>query len=207
MWYHGSMFEANLEFYRMDIHSSKEDALSLFQKAYAEDNYTAIENLFCLGDMHDGKGADQLFSFCFQWLAGKDPDAVRNLIQILPQYVQWKDILPLVSNMNLKKEMTDLLMGRISADLTLIEERRPASSLSMDLPLKEEDPSSADSIMNLLGLGEDTYEGFIRTLRDKAVREEMHVNLITDYPNADDEDMLKHLHFYNPILILMTEGF
>lgn len=201
------MFEANLKFYRMPVSTQKDTVLSLFDKAYAEDNYTAIENLFCLGDMHDGKGAHDLFSFCFASLAEKEPDAIRNLIQILPQYVTWKDILPLAANVDLKKEMTDLLMGRISADLTLIEERRPASSLSLDLPLKEEDPQMAEALMQLLGLDEATYEGFIRTLRKKAVREDMHVTLITDYETADDADMLKHLHFYNSILILMTEGF
>lgn len=201
------MFEANLDFYRMPADARKEAALAYFEKAYAEDNYTAMENLFCLGDMHDGKGAHDLFSCCFIHLAEKEPDAIRNLLQILPQYVTWKDILPLVDNVNLKKEMSDLLMGRISADLTLIEERRPASSLSLDMPLKEEDAHMAQSLMQLLGLDEKTYEGFINSLRQKAVREEMHVNLIHDYENADDTNMLKHLHFYNSILILMTEGF
>lgn len=205
--YHVGMFEKNVKFYQMDIHAESDKALNLFQQAYEEDSYTAIENLFCLGDMHDGKGGNELFSICFQWLAGKDPESVRNLIQILPQYVTWKDILPLVTDIDLKKEMTDLLMGRISADLTLIEERRPASSLSLDLPLKEENPDMAISLMNLLGLDENTYEGFIRTLREKAVREDMHVSLITDYEKADDQNMLEHLHFYNRILILMTEGF
>lgn len=201
------MFEANLKFYRMPADTQKETALSLFDKAYAEDNYTAIENLFCLGDMHDGKGAHDLFSYCFTSLAEKEPDSIRNLIQILPQYVTWKDILPLVNNVDLKKEMTGLLMGRISADLTLIEERRPASSLSLDLPLKEEDPKMAKALMHLLGLEEETYKGFIHTLRQKAVREDMHVTLIKDYETADDANMLKHLRFYNSILILMTEGF
>ena len=201
------MFEENLKFYRMDIHTEETEALSLFEKAWSEDNYTAIENLFCLGDMHDGKGGNHLFSICFAWLAEKDPDAVRPLIQILPQYVTWKDILPLVSNIDLKKEMTGLLMGRISADLTLIEERRPCSSLSLDMPLQEEDPQMARSLISLLGLDEETYEGFIRTLRQKAVREEMHVSLITDYEDTNDETMLNHLHFYNRILVLMTEGF
>lgn len=196
------MFNDNLRFYQADAEEC--NMLSLFRKAYEEDNYTAVENLFCLGDIHSGKGDHISFGKCFSWLVQKETDLMRPCLSVLSRYVTWYEIVPLLSIPSIREDMAKIIMGAINADITLIEERRPCSSLSKALPLYKENAALAETVYTSLGLSKNDYESLVLTLREKSADEIIDADLITDYKTASDMDMLQHLNHYSSILILIT---
>lgn len=198
----GSMFNENLKFYQADVNDSA--ILHLFEKAFEEDNYTAIENLFCLGDIHNGKGDHVSFGTCFTWLIQKETDLMRPCLPVLSRYVTWHEIVPLLSIVSIRDDISKIIMGAINADITLIEERRPCSSLSKALPLHSENAALADTAHTSLGLSLEDYENLVLTLREKSADEIIDADLIKDYKTASDMDMLNQLHHYDSILILIT---
>jgi hypothetical protein len=70
-----------------------QEALSLFKKAFAEDELSAVKILFYLRDVRGGQGERDLFRNCLQWLGEDKQGIFENIIKYVPEYGRFDDLL------------------------------------------------------------------------------------------------------------------
>lgn len=83
-----------LDFYAQAgaMRHSKDQALDLFKKAFAEDRLKAIRILFYLRDVRGGQGERDLFRTCLEWLGTAHTEVFEKLIKYVPEYGRWDDL-------------------------------------------------------------------------------------------------------------------
>lgn len=85
---------ALLDFYAQAgaMRNSPDEALSLFQKAFASDRLNAIKVLFYLRDVRGGQGERTLFRTCLEWLGTDFPEVFEKIVALVPEYGRWDDL-------------------------------------------------------------------------------------------------------------------
>lgn len=73
----------------------KDVARGLFLKSFSKDPTTAMRILFHNRDVLQGRGERQSFRDLIEWLAGREPAVVRALVDFIPEYGRWDDLLSL----------------------------------------------------------------------------------------------------------------
>lgn len=83
-----------LDFYAQGgaMRNSKEEALELFKKAFAEDNEKAIRILFYLRDVRGGQGERDLFRICLEWLGEEEKSVFEKIVNFVPEYGRFDDL-------------------------------------------------------------------------------------------------------------------
>lgn len=104
-----------------------EEAIDLFNKAYASDRNMALKALFYLRDLRGGAGERDLFREIFKELHRRDPDVAENLVRFVPEYGRWDDFLVTKNTINLIKE-------QLEADEAAMKAGKPVSLLAKWLP-------------------------------------------------------------------------
>jgi hypothetical protein len=75
------------------LRSKKEtEILSLFGKAFAEDQLKALKILFYLRDVREGQGERRLFRVILKWLGQHYPEVVSQNLEIIPEFGRWDDL-------------------------------------------------------------------------------------------------------------------
>ena len=85
---------ALLDFYAQAgaMRPQPEQALDLFQKAFAEDREKAVKILFYLRDVRGGQGERKLFRTCLEWLGTTYPEVFEQIVQHVPEYGRLDDL-------------------------------------------------------------------------------------------------------------------
>lgn len=83
-----------LDFYAQAgaMRNSKEEALELFKKAFAEDNEKAVRILFYLRDVRGGQGERDLFRICLEWLGEEEKSVFEKIVNFVPEYGRFDDL-------------------------------------------------------------------------------------------------------------------
>lgn len=83
-----------LDFYAQAgaMRKSPEQALELFQKAFAEDAQSAVRILFYLRDVRGGQGERDLFRTCLEWLGTEETEVFEKIIKHVSEYGRWDDL-------------------------------------------------------------------------------------------------------------------
>lgn len=71
---------------------NKENVISLFSKAFAEDPRTAMRILFWSRDVREGAGERQIFRDVMSYLVTNHPQAVKANLDLIPEYGRWDDV-------------------------------------------------------------------------------------------------------------------
>lgn len=96
---------------------AESEVVTLFRNAYSEDKTLALKTLFYLSDVRGGQGERRLFRLCFNWLANNDRDVARKLMQHIPEFTRWDNVLESLENTPLETEAIDLLVKQLRADI------------------------------------------------------------------------------------------
>lgn len=149
-----------------------QEALDLFKKAFAEDKEKAVKILFYLRDVRGGQGERDLFRNCLQWLGTDYPAVFSQIIEHVPEYGRWDDLL--FDN----DEAFELIGDQLVKD----KESESPSLLAKWLPtINASSPTTkakAKFVANKLGVPDQTYRKVIRDIRKKiaTVEEKMSAN-------------------------------
>ena len=73
------------------------DIINMFKAAYEFDKEKAIKLLFQIRDVRGGKGERKVFNTCLEWLAMEDPILTKHLVNLIPEYGRYKDLVNLIS--------------------------------------------------------------------------------------------------------------
>ncbi len=112
-----------------------DDAVMLFHKAYLEDRQTALRTLFYIRDVRGGCGERSIFRACMNKLALIDPTMFGKMVQFVPTYGRWDDLLSLP----LTSEVVELIARQ------LIQDRKSDKPSLLAKWLPSENTSSKDT--------------------------------------------------------------
>ena len=117
---------------------SDEDVILMFQKAYKENPVYAMKCLFYLRDVRGGQGERRFFRTVMKYMAKHNTDAVRDMIQHIPEYGRWDDLYVFVGT-PLEKDAFEFIKGQLALD---VQCKTPSL---LGKWLKSENTSSAES--------------------------------------------------------------
>lgn len=117
---------------------SDEDVILMFQKAYKENPVYAMKCLFYLRDVRGGQGERRFFRTVMKYMAKHNADAVRDMIQYIPEYGRWDDLYVFVDT-PLEKDAFEFIKGQLALD---VQCKTPSL---LGKWLKSENTSSAES--------------------------------------------------------------
>ncbi len=143
------------------MRENQNKALELFQKAFIEDNLTAIRILFYLRDIRGGQGERQLFRNCLQWLGENYPDIFKKIIGFVPEYGRYDDIF-------FDNEIVwDTVSKQLEADKVAVNPSLLAKWIPTINASSDKTRAKARFIANKLNLSDIAYRKLIRSLRAK----------------------------------------
>lgn len=117
---------------------SDEDVILMFQKAYKENPVYAMKCLFYLRDVRGGQGERRFFRTVMKYMAKHNADAIRDMIQHIPEYGRWDDLYVFVDT-PLEKDAFEFIKGQLALD---VQCKTPSL---LGKWLKSENTSSAES--------------------------------------------------------------
>jgi len=143
-------------------------AQGLFAHAYNEDPETATRILFWARDIRGGQGEREVFRQLFKYLVEETPEIGAKLVQLIPVYGRWDDLL-ILEDTSVWNIALDMIQKQLNADTTIASSGGNISLMAKWLP--SINASSKDSkrlgrkIANYLGLSEAQYRRTLSKLR------------------------------------------
>lgn len=105
-------------------------AADLFESAYASDPLTAVRTMFYLRDVRGGQGEREVFKACLDRLAYLDGDSYAHVLQYVPFYGRWDDVL----HRGVTEAALDLIRDQWNADVEALHQGESVSLLAKWLP-------------------------------------------------------------------------
>ena len=96
---------------------SEADCITLFKKAFQENEILALRCLFYLRDVRGGQGERRFFRICIRWLAKNYPEAVKRNLEWIPFMGRWDDLYELVDT-PLEEDSFNLIANQLITDMT-----------------------------------------------------------------------------------------
>jgi len=144
--------------------ASENKILNDWKKAFADDPELAIKWLFYVRDVREGLGERQLFRTIANYLSGTEPRFWK-LINFIPEYGRWDDILRLHKNF-----VTNAIKSQLELDQEAMAKNKPISIMAKWLPSvntsSKEKRNLARNLAKELGLTERNYRKTLAKMRD-----------------------------------------
>lgn len=134
--------DANVNFFSAvgALRGRNQEALELFEKAYAEDKVVAIANLFNTRDPRGGMGERSIVVEILNHLMVFDNRVFLNLLPFVPVYGRWKDLFELnVTTYANRKAIADLIIANVGNEQT-------NALMAKYIPLKSKDKNISKTV-------------------------------------------------------------
>lgn len=94
------------------------DCITLFKKAFKEDKDLALKCLFYLRDCRGGgQGERRFFRVCYKWLIEEDPFTATSLLEEIPEYGRWDDLIYVVYKTPLEIDGFNIIKRQLALDI------------------------------------------------------------------------------------------
>lgn len=159
----------DLNFAVSSLRNAPDEAVAgRFIKAFYEDKMTALKWLFFASDVRGGLGERRLFRICFKSLADVQPELVKAVIKLVPEYSRWDNLLCLFYT-QLEDEAIELIKNQLSADMENMAEKKSVSLCAKWMPSanasSEETRRLARTLIKKLDITERQYRKMLSALR------------------------------------------
>ena len=91
------------------------DIVSLFSKAFAENQTLAMKTLFYLRDIRQGQGERNFFKLCLKHLALHNRDSLVKNLHLIPQFGRWDDMWVLLET-DVKRDVAKIVERQLVED-------------------------------------------------------------------------------------------
>lgn len=105
-----------------------------FARVYFENPKVAVKYLFYAGDVRGGLGERKIFRTCMKWLASEKPEVAKAVIELIPEYTRWDNLLILVDVDSVKPLVLDIVLEQLAADIANMNRNKPISLLAKWMP-------------------------------------------------------------------------
>lgn len=148
--------------------ASEQEIINKFMDAYWENPMLAIKWLFYSRDVRQGLGERRLFRTVIKQLAIDKPEVVCNIINHIPEYGRYDDILCLLDT-NLRNNVISMVEHQLAADKTNMKDNKPISLCVKWLPSEnsssKETKRYAKIIREGLGMTSRNYRKMLSQMR------------------------------------------
>lgn len=151
---------------------NEQEIKKLFTKAYNYNNVYAIRLAFYIRDIRGGQGERRVFRICMKTLAELDENTFIKIINYIPEYGRWDDLIDIlynVNNKNTNQVIINMISHQLEQDLDNYKNSKSISLLAKWLP--SENASSKETILKAkkirtaLELSPKDYRKTLSTLR------------------------------------------
>lgn len=112
---------------------NEEFITNAFVKAYYDSPKYAVKWLFFLRDIEKGLGERRTFRICLKYLAFSHPDIAKAVMEFIPEYGRYDDLLVFLDT-PLCKTVCSMLKKQLNMDLEAMKEGKSVSLLAKWLP-------------------------------------------------------------------------
>lgn len=159
-------FNFKLSQYRnMPEYEIKDD----FTKVYFEDPMVATKFAFYVGDVRGGLGERKVFRACLDWLADNKPEVADKVLELVPEYTRWDNLVRLVDHPKMRESVLDIIVYTLQDDIAKMNNGKSISLLAKWLPSanasSKETKARAKSIIRGLEITEKDYRQTLSALR------------------------------------------
>lgn len=138
---------------------TESEVLSLFVRAFAQDQTIAVRLMYMFRDIRGGQGQRRPFRIQLNWLATHYPEQTGRLLQLVAEYGRWDDLYAVVGT-QCQQQAFSLMKDQVRKDLDGITANQPISILGKWL--KRINTSSKESVK----LGNLTRKAFGLSAKD-----------------------------------------
>lgn len=110
-----------------------QDSIKLFLQAFYENPKIAIKVLFFVRDIKDGLGERNIFRYTFNMLANMYPNICEQLIEYIPLYGRYDDLLCCFDT-PIKRKLVSYIKNKLEEDIENKKNNKPISLLAKWLP-------------------------------------------------------------------------
>lgn len=146
---------------------NEREIINKFMDAFYEDKMLAMKWLFYLRD-REAIGERRTFRVCLKWLAENHPEITKAVIELVPFFGRWDDILILLDT-ELKDDVVSIIKNQLATDIENMEGNKPISLLPKWLPSitasSAKTKQLAKIIQKELGMTEKDYRKTLSGLR------------------------------------------
>ena len=142
------------------------EVISLFERAFLEDETYAMKCLFYLRDVRGGQGERRFWRVCMKWLAQEHTEAARRNLKYVAEFGRYDDYLVLLDT-PLKDDVLEILGTRFAMDLLSPEPSLLAKWLPSENASSKETKRQAAIIRHAFGLSAREYRKALSFLRNK----------------------------------------
>ena len=146
---------------------TKTDCVEMFKAAFEEDRDLALKCLFYIGDCRGGQGERRFFRICFNWLAINYPQVAAGLVQYIPDFRRWDDILYTCVGTPVEKDVLDIVKKQLVEDINAKAPSLLAKWLPSENASSPETKSMAGVVRKALGLTHKQYRKTLSILRSR----------------------------------------
>lgn len=147
-------------------HRDKQDIVSMFDVAFQEDPRLALKTLFYFRDIRGGQGERRIFRTAIEYLAGSQPEAIRENINLIPEYGRWDDIYALFDT-QLEEEAAQLIKEQLEKDWDSENPSLLAKWLKSENASSNETKRLGNKTRKYLDMTHRQYRKMLSRLREK----------------------------------------
>lgn len=160
----------DLNFAVSSLRSASENTIiETFSNAFYENSKLAVKWLFYLRDVRGGMGERRSFRVCMDWLAKFHPEYAAKVVKLIPEYGRWDDLIALISNENIGKDVLDIIFQQLEDDNKNAAAGKNISLLAKWMPsITTSSPKTvalAKSVASKLGMSDRSYRKMLSKLR------------------------------------------
>ncbi len=155
------------------LRGEKETYLNNFIKAFGENKTLAKKALFYSRDILQGQGERENFKFVISYLAKKYPNEIKDLLELIPEYGRWDDIIFLIQedvDDEIKNKVITIIKDQLSEDIKNSKEKKGISLLAKWLPSENTSSKNtrnlARNVIKALDKSPKTYRKTLSYLRN-----------------------------------------
>jgi hypothetical protein len=185
------------------MHSSAEDILSTFYRAFNEDRKLSMRMLFYFRDVRGGQGMRRLFRIILRSLAKNYPDYVNNNLDNILFYGRGDDYLVLFDT-PCEKSMIKYVKDTLSEDIHMANANYPCSLLAKWLPSENtssnETRQFAIKMRNGLHITSKQYRKMLSFLRN-------HIDVVERKMSANEWDEIDFTKLPSKASMIYSDAF
>lgn len=142
-----------------------------FAAAYNENPVLAVKWMFYCRDVRGGMGERAIVHYALGWLQKKHPDVACKVMELLPEYGRWDDVVYLVHFSDTREKALEIIKNQLDHDIKIVDsnEKKGISLLGKWLPSvnasNNETRADAIVIAKSLGMDNKTYRQTCSKLR------------------------------------------
>ncbi len=185
-----------LDFYFHVSARRGQDNTNLFAKAYSEDKTLALKAAFNMRDIRAGKGERNSFKQVLVYLYENDKPTFEKIVELVPFYGRWTDILPFVDNVVVRNAVVaQLRTDRNSKNPSLLAKWMPSQNAS-----SKETIALANKWIKVLSMTPREYRKMLTELRKKLV-------LVETLMSAGEFGKINYEHVPSRASMLLRKAF